>query len=320
MAEGGGIPSGKRGSTVGPKIPVATPNIGGLVNNTVPLETALAGCIGARIRITTTSNATFDGTLFTADPISNLIAINTAPPPPTPATANTAPQPGDYRIIPISRLQSFALLALAPEMAVSTTTMTTTPATAAAAAADAGGAAPAAVLGGGGGGGGGPQQVSFGNAVPAIRKVDRGAVLAREKMAVERDLKKDRARGRGVGKEAQEIYDALNRTLPVRWHDQAIIVLDVVLIDPPYGPEDCRSPSADNTALQRVKKVLEMEKRKVVHRNTSTNNSRSNSTNTNANVNVNANAKLPPNVHPSTAAPPIAIPSPIPAGGPRKGG
>ena len=56
------------------------------------------------------------------------------------------------------------------------------------------------------------QQVSFGNAVPGIRKVDRVALLAREKAAVERDLKKDRARGRGVNKEGQDIYDALSRT------------------------------------------------------------------------------------------------------------
>lgn len=41
---------GKRASA-GPKIPVATPNIGGVASNVasnVPLETALTSCIGAR--------------------------------------------------------------------------------------------------------------------------------------------------------------------------------------------------------------------------------------------------------------------------------
>lgn len=54
--------------------------------------------------------------------------------------------------------------------------------------------------------------MSFGSAVPGIKKIDRGALAAREKAAVERELKKERARGRGVGKEGQDIYDALSRT------------------------------------------------------------------------------------------------------------
>lgn len=121
----------------------------------------------------------------------------------------------------------------------------------------------------------------------------------------------------------------MKHRLPVRWHDQNIIVLDVVIIEPPYGPNDCTSPSKDETALQRVKKVvshpssfkqfppptsystqltsfshiiqLEMEKKKVVERN-------------NSNINTNNN-KVATNVHPVAAATP-----PIPAGGARKGG
>lgn len=57
---------------------------------------------------------------------------------------------------------------------------------------------------------GGP--VSFGNALPGIRKLDRNVLAGREKAAVERDMRRERARGRGVGKEGQDIYDALSRT------------------------------------------------------------------------------------------------------------
>ncbi|KAI9843842.1 MAG: hypothetical protein M1837_006103 [Sclerophora amabilis] len=222
---------GKRLSGGIPKIPVATPNIGGVVN-TVPLETALVGCIGARIRVTTTLNQSLEGTLFTADPLTNLIAINTAPPPPTPVSASTALQPGDYYIIPVSKLQSFQLVALAPEL----------------------GGKPGATS-------------SFENALPAVRNLDMKALKARERAAVEAELTKERNRGKGVPQEAQDIFDALSRTLPVRWHEQSIIVSEAVVISPPYSVEDCKAAQKESNALQRVKKVLEMEKKKLADRN-----------------------------------------------------
>ncbi|KAI9824875.1 MAG: hypothetical protein M1832_001480 [Thelocarpon impressellum] len=219
---------GKRAAGGGPKIAVATPNIGGgsTAGATVSLEAALVGCVGARIRVTTTLSQTLEGTLFTADPLTNLIAINTAPPPPTPATATTPLQPGDYHIIPIAALQSFQLLSLAPDAA----------------------------------------SASFESAVPALKPIDMKAARARERAAVEKELRKERARGRGVGREAQEIYDALSRTLPVRWHEQSIIVLDVVMIAPPYTVETCQAAAKDAHPLQRVRKVLEMEKKKLADR------------------------------------------------------
>ena len=129
------------------------------------------------IRVTTASDSTLEGTLFTADPITNLLAINAAPAPPTPASASTPLQPGDYHIVPIATLQSFTLLSLAPEQASALA---------------------------------GPP--SFETAVPTIKSVDLKACKARERAAVEREQRKERARGKGVGREAQEIYDALSRT------------------------------------------------------------------------------------------------------------
>ncbi|KAI9673902.1 MAG: hypothetical protein M1817_002108 [Caeruleum heppii] len=228
---------GKR-PTGGPKIPVATPNVGGPVNAAVPLEVALVGCIGARIRLTTTTNTTHEGTLFTADPLTNIIAINTAPPPPTPASASTSPQPGDYHIIPISKLQSFQLLSLAPRMA-NPSSSAGTPSS-------------------------GP---NFENAVPSIRPIDVRALRQRERNALEAERRKEQSRGRGVPKEAQEIYDALGRTLPVRWNEQNIMVLDSIVIAPPYCVEDCHATDKQaGAALQRVAKVLEMERKKIALR------------------------------------------------------
>lgn len=61
------------------------------------------------VRITTAQPAvTIEGTLFTACPITNLVAINTSS-----ADAKKT-QTGDYHIVPASRIQSFQLLSLAP--------------------------------------------------------------------------------------------------------------------------------------------------------------------------------------------------------------
>lgn len=46
-----------------------------------------------------------DGTLFTADPVTKLVAINTAP-----GSANS----GSFHVIPISHIQSFRISSTAP--------------------------------------------------------------------------------------------------------------------------------------------------------------------------------------------------------------
>lgn len=143
---------------------------------------------GHSIRLTTVLQTTLEGTLFTADPLTNLIAITTTPPPPTPASASQSPLPGDYRIIPISKLQSFQLLALAPESSSSSSATTTAVSSSAA------------------------QDLGQPGASTGLKKIDWNALRSRERMAVDKELKKERSRGQGVGKEAQDIFDALSRT------------------------------------------------------------------------------------------------------------
>ncbi|KAL9600742.1 MAG: hypothetical protein Q9219_002983 [cf. Caloplaca sp. 3 TL-2023] len=89
----------------GGKAPIATPNMG--PSSIVPLESALTGAIGARIRVQTTvpSQPTVEGTLFTACPITNLVAISTT------AATNT---PSTHHILPISSIQHFTLLSAPP--------------------------------------------------------------------------------------------------------------------------------------------------------------------------------------------------------------
>lgn len=68
--------------------------------------------------------------------------------------------------------------------------------------------------------------------------------------------------GVGVSQEAQDIFDALARTLPCRWAGQNIVVLDEVSIAPPYK-ECVGQAGGDPRAVERVGKVLAMEKSKL---------------------------------------------------------
>lgn len=183
------------------KIPVATPNIPSSTSSpalgptrtpssssttptaatTVPLETALSTCIGALVRITTTlpPSHPITGTIFTVSPLANLLCLNTSPPPPTPTPgpSGAVDQPGDYHILPLSSLSSFQVLSLpSPSSAKD----------------DSPGA--------------------FARALPALKPLDLAALRRREKLAVDAELKRERGRGRGVGRDAQDIYDALART------------------------------------------------------------------------------------------------------------
>lgn len=98
----------KRNNAVGK---VATPKPGGSTAQPM-LDTleALGKAIGARIKLTTAAphSQSYEGTLFTACPLLDLVVINTR-------TADSAtPQgAGDYHLIPVSRIQTFHVVELA---------------------------------------------------------------------------------------------------------------------------------------------------------------------------------------------------------------
>jgi hypothetical protein len=171
------------------------------------------------VRITTAqpTQSIFEGTLFTACPITNLVAVNTAPAT-NPGDAKQA-QNGDYRVIPISRIQHFQILALAPP---SNSTSS-----------------------------------SFTDAQPTIQALDTRALKARESKAIGEALDREARRGKGVTTQAQDLFDAFSRTMPARWNGHSIIVADAVTIAAPYRVDDCRSiVEGDTAALARVRKVV----------------------------------------------------------------
>lgn len=165
------------------------------------------------VRLTTSpASSTIEGTLFTACPITNLIAINTAD--------GKQTQAGNYHIIPISRVQSFQILSLASSAQTTEST-------------------------------------SFSDAVPLLHALDIRALKAREATAVGKIQEGEARRGKGVTREAQDLFDAFSRTMPTRWDGSSIIVADAVVIAPPYRVDDCRPLVAgDTAALARVRKVV----------------------------------------------------------------
>lgn len=96
----------------------------------------------------------------------------------------------------------------------------------------------------------------------AVKKVDEAVIRAREEANVRAEIEAAGKIGVGVSELAQDIFYALDKTLPTRWKNQTITVLDNVFINPPYTREDV--VGANPKAVERVKMVLDMERRRLL--------------------------------------------------------
>jgi len=101
----------------------------------------------------------------------------------------------------------------------------------------------------------------FAGAEPKIGRVGVGAPSGREAVAHAEEQKRLARVGKGVTREGQDIFDALSRTMPCRWHEKQIVVLDSVMISEPYGLAEVKGN--DRKAVDRVKQVLDGERRKL---------------------------------------------------------
>ncbi|MCJ1313640.1 hypothetical protein MMC25_007319 [Agyrium rufum] len=225
------------GGAPAPKVPVATPNIGGPAM--ASLETALAQAVGATIRVQTTlpNQSTIEGLVHSVSQPLSLLGLTTSSNPPA------------YHLLSISSIMSFNLLSLGPSSS---------------------GSAP-------------------------LPPLDMPALNARLSSTLARLKAEESRRGpKGTSREAQDIFDALARTLPTEWRGSSIIVMERVEIKAPYSVGECElvreagKESGSAHTLDRVKKVLENERRKLAER-------------------TNSNTKT-------------AIPAAMPLNGPRKGG
>ncbi|KAF9121191.1 hypothetical protein BGW39_010777 [Mortierella sp. 14UC] len=105
----------------------------------------------------------------------------------------------------------------------------------------------------------------YSTVLPAVGYVQLDKIQQREQQAI-REAQAAAARiGVGVTTFGQEIFNALHKTLPCRWHDNQIIVMDEVIISPPYDPDHCRAGASSTSVLARVKKVLEGERSRLAN-------------------------------------------------------
>lgn len=93
--------------------------------------------------------------------------------------------------------------------------------------------------------------------------VNRDALIAKERAALEKAHTRASQIGVGVSKEAQQIFDALSRTYPCQWSGQTIIALDTIHISPPYTADACTCTNGDLDGLARMKRVLEEHRKRI---------------------------------------------------------
>ncbi|KAK1309971.1 hypothetical protein QJS10_CPA08g01652 [Acorus calamus] len=91
--------------------------------------------------------------------------------------------------------------------------------------------------------------------------VDLGCLRTREETAMRQAMMEAERIGVGVTSEAQRLFDALSKTLPVYWDKTTIVVMDDVCVSSTYLPENVigGTPAAN----ERVKKVLDFERKRL---------------------------------------------------------
>ncbi|KAJ2964196.1 hypothetical protein NQZ79_g789 [Umbelopsis isabellina] len=99
-------------------------------------------------------------------------------------------------------------------------------------------------------------EAAFSQANSAPRKVYIDQIKQREAEAIKLASQQAARTGVGVTKEAQAIFDALSKTLPCRWAKDTIVVMDEIIITPPYNEENCKANASSAAPLARVKKVV----------------------------------------------------------------
>ena len=198
------------------------------------------------------TSPTYEGILFTACPILNVLAINTAPVPPNPSSS-TSNHPGDYHIIPVSKIQNFQILSLAD-------------------------------------GGGFSNAIPAISRIDTKKLQERAD--ARIKKLQDEESKRNKDAGpeaQGIFNALDRMYVGTSILQPpfpqanfcdarslrweelltignryqVRWHGSDIVVSDAVIITAPYTADSCRAPKDKQRALDQIKKVVEGERRKL---------------------------------------------------------
>ncbi|GAA6035381.1 hypothetical protein JCM8097_008847 [Rhodosporidiobolus ruineniae] len=93
--------------------------------------------------------------------------------------------------------------------------------------------------------------------LPSSSSASPADLSARVDKAVAEDRKARARVGQGVTPEAQALFDALGKTMPVRWAGKQIVVMDEVVVDEPYGSENVKGAKGAADRVERIKRVVE---------------------------------------------------------------
>jgi len=206
----------------------------------------LEWALGLSIRVKTLTDDEHEGQIYAYDPKTNCVVLQTPSASTTPNSSGS--QKYDFRILKISFLKEVIQIPnRKSSIDINSNSTTVTNSTANNSSAN------------------GPNTNNgiFSTFVPSVGYVPLDRIQTREIHAVKETQAALARIGVGVTQKAQDIFDALSKTLPCRWAKESIVVLDEVMINPPYDIDDCKANQSASGSLARVKKVLEGERKRL---------------------------------------------------------
>ncbi|XP_033106251.1 protein LSM12 homolog B-like [Anneissia japonica] len=97
---------------------------------------------------------------------------------------------------------------------------------------------------------------------PALPALNQNKLLKRAEESIYDKHEAIRCQELGVPSDAIKLYHTIKKTLHCRWQNRDMIVLDSVIVSPPYTLESCSSNDGkDGKELAHVKKIIEKHMR-----------------------------------------------------------
>ncbi|KAI8853192.1 anticodon-binding domain-containing protein [Chytridium lagenaria] len=216
---------------------------------------AASSILGYRVRVTLITDDVKEGLVFAYEPVLGILVLQSQPITP-PAADSSLPSPSpsvrpDFHIIKVGSIKDVVTLLTTGD-----------------AAKDGNGPEENATSKGTANG---TENVwtsgkKFSSTAPStllpVNHVPIEKILAREHSVLKAEADRIAKIGVGVTDDAQELFYALDKTLPTRWTGTTIVVMDEVQIRAPYSANDVHGPTA--ASVSRVKKVLELERKRLL--------------------------------------------------------
>lgn len=189
---------------------------------------ASANKVLQRIRVTTMApnQSTVEGIIYTVDPVTNLLVVNIN------TTSQSAAITSASLIAPAGAYRFIPISQISSYQLLSF-----------------------------------PQHSSEPNHHQALNAVDTNAVQARlAKNISAQQAAQARVGPKGTTPVDQALFDALSRTHPARWAGNVMVISDTFMIEKPYGAPNVRHADGRDGDLERMKKVVDMERQKITLR------------------------------------------------------